>query len=58
MLHTRDDGEKIRCVVAGEACLGSVAFGSVYLGFNGVTGKTVAVKEMPISPDEAVAGYP
>jgi serine/threonine protein kinase len=58
MLHTRDDDEKIRHVVVGEACLGSGAFGSVYLGFDGATGKTVAVKEIPISPDEAGGGLP
>jgi hypothetical protein len=39
MLHTRDDDEKIRHVVVGEACLGSGAFGSVYLGFDGATGR-------------------
>jgi hypothetical protein len=56
MLHARDDDEKIRHVVVGEACLGSGAFGPVYLGFDGATGKTVAVKEIPISPDEAGRG--
>jgi hypothetical protein len=34
MLHTCDDDEKIRHVVVGDACLGSGAFGSVYLGFD------------------------
>jgi hypothetical protein len=30
----------------------------VYLGFDGATGKTVAVKEIPIRPDEAGGGLP
>jgi hypothetical protein len=60
-VHTRDDDEKIRHVVVGEACLGSGApghLGSVYLGFDGATGKTVAAKEIPISPGEAGGGLP
>jgi hypothetical protein len=30
----------------------------LYLSFDGATGKTVAVKEIPISPNEAGGGYP
>jgi serine/threonine protein kinase len=48
MLSLKDDDDEIQQVVMGDACLGHGSFGAVYLGFDGATGRTVAVKEIPI----------
>lgn len=52
MRTSQSDANRVAKVEVTESCLGSGAFGAVYMGFDGATGRPVAVKEIPISREE------